>query len=265
MKGSELGEFLRARRAVVRPEDVGLAPGTRRRVPGLRREEVALLADISPEYYLRLEQGRDSHPSGQVLASIAEALRLDSDSRAYLFRIAAEPRRPVGLVESTAEELAHLVTVLNVPAFLMDRYRNVLAANSLAFALDPGLRVGTNRLIALFTDVRARAALVDWERDAADLVAQLRSDAGRSDDPRLRELVSELSAASAFFRDLWARHDVRLGGSGPTTVHHPEVGDITLRREKLTAEPSGHILAMYHPEPGSESAARLDRLFHAGR
>src|SRR6478609_5796372 len=164
-----LGDFLRARRELVQPEDVGLTVGPRRRVIGLRREEVALLAGISAEYYLRLEQGRDKHPSEQVVEALARALQLDhegltyaltlSRSRTGLSKPATRPKErvPVGM--------QMLLETINVPGFVMNRYRDVLASNPLAVALEPTLHVGANRLLSLFTDPEARAYHPDWSQN----------------------------------------------------------------------------------------------------
>lgn len=259
-----LGEFLRARRELVTPADVGLPPGTGlRRVPGLRREEVALLAGISAEYYLRLEQGRDRTPSAQVVAAIAGVLRLDGEAAAHL-KALAQPRRqgprqqagPAGPADPGIRNppghvppgILALLETINVPGFVVNRYNDVLAANALARALSPHMAPGVNRLIALFTDPAAREYHPDWAENTAGVVAHLRAEIGAdTGDERMRELIDTLSRGSARFRELWARHDVRRAGGGPGVIRHPQLGDLELRREKLTvAGADGLQLVLYH-------------------
>jgi transcriptional regulator with XRE-family HTH domain len=256
-----LGEFLRARRELVRPEDVGL-PGTGlRRVPGLRREEVALLAGISADYYLRLEQGRDRNPSAQVLDALAQVLHLDAESTSYLLELARPRprRRPGRRAERVPAGIESLLVTINMPAFVVNKYRDVLAANRLAQALSPLMTPGVNRLRALFTDPLARDYHPDWEEGTIGIVAQLRAEAGANgDDPRLEALVGELSLKSERFRRLWARHDVRQGESATARIRHPRVGELELRREKLAITGTdGLLMVIYHAEPGSQSADAL--------
>jgi transcriptional regulator with XRE-family HTH domain len=259
--GNELGAFLRARRELVRPEEAGIPPRGRRRVPGLRREEVAMLAGISAEYYLRLEQGRDRNPSVQVLEALAGVLQLDAESTGYLMELARPRprRRTTRRAERVPAGTLMLLDAINVPAFVVNRYRDVLAANPLAVALSPLMAPGTNRLITLFTDPRAQDCHPDWERNTADVVAQLRAEAGTgNDDTRLQSLVGELSLKSERFRRLWARHDVRRGGSDAGVIRHPQVGDLELRREKYAVVgTAGLLMVVYHAEPGTVAAERL--------
>jgi transcriptional regulator with XRE-family HTH domain len=258
--GNPLGEFLRARRELIGPEDVGLPRAGLRRVPGLRREEVAMLAGISAEYYLRLEQGRDRHPSAQVLEALARVLQLDAEATSYLIQLAQpKPRHRPRRRERVPAGVELLLQTINVPAFVVNRYRDVLAANPLAEALSPLMAPGVNRLIALFTDPAARDYHPDWEQGTAAMVAQLRAEAGAdTDDPRLSSLVGELSLKSERFRKLWARHDVRRGESDTSVIRHPRVGDLQLRREKLAiAGTDGLLLTVYHADPGSRSADAL--------
>ncbi|WP_225851012.1 helix-turn-helix domain-containing protein [Streptomyces sp. HPF1205] len=259
--GSDLGAFLRARRELVRPEDAGIPVRGLRRVPGLRREEVAMLAGISAEYYLRLEQGRDRNPSVQVLEALAGVLRLDAESTAYMTELARpRPRRRTARrPERVPSGTLILLDTLDVPAFVVNRYRDVLAANRLAVALSPLMAPGTNRLIALFTDPRAATYHPDWEQNTASVVAQLRAEAGTDpEDPRFQALVGELSLKSERFRRLWARHDVRRGGSDTGVIHHPRIGDLDLRREKYAVVGAdGLLLVVHHAEPGTVSAERL--------
>jgi transcriptional regulator with XRE-family HTH domain len=261
MTDNLIGDFLRARRALVRPEEAGVRVTGTRRVAGLRREEVAMLAGISSEYYLRLEQGRDRNPSVQVLESLARVLRLDEDAADYLISIAAprpqrakKPRR-----ETVPAGIRQLLQVIGLPAFVEGRYFDVLAANDLAAALSPNLQVGENRMRAVFLDPAERALYPDWERDTMTLVAGFRESVGAdTGDPRFVQLVGELSLASERFRRLWARHDVHAREGRPTRLRHPQVGELTVRREKLVVGGAkDQILVVYHAEPGTSSADKL--------
>jgi transcriptional regulator with XRE-family HTH domain len=260
---SALGDYLRARREQVRPEDVGLARGTRRRVAGLRREELATLASISSEYYLRLEQGRATHPSAQVVDALARALRLDARATEYLHQLATTTsgRREPGVVAVAAHGMAELIDQLPMPAVVGSRCLDVLAANPLARALCPGFALGRNFLCWQLLDPAARDFYVDWHEATDVVVSALREAAGSDpDDPRLGSLVDELSTASERFRELWARADVGY----PTNVahmRHPLVGDLYLHRNKLTIPHSGgQQMLIFRAEPGSESAQALERL-----
>lgn len=269
MSGSnELGEYLRARRGLVRPQDAGLPPTGRRRVPGLRREEVALLAGISAEYYLRLEQGRDQHPSPQVLDALARVLMLDADATGYLHSL-AQPRRrraPARRPERLAEGIRRLVMAMPTPAFVQGRYLDVLAANPLATALSPHYVKGDNLLRSALLDpaVRAMYQEGEWERTVAGTVASLRALAGpETNDARLTELVGELSVRSEEFRRLWARHDVKPRTSGTSRLLHPQVGPLELDYEKLAVTGAdGQLLVVYHAAPGSAAEQGLQLLGH---
>jgi transcriptional regulator with XRE-family HTH domain len=256
--GNRLGDYLRARRALVTPGQVGLPAGTNRRVSGLRREEIALLAGISADYYLRLERGRDSNPSLQVLESLARVLQLDDVESEYLRGLGtpqprSRRRRPV---ERVPVRLGHLLAALEVPAFIESRHFDVLAANPLAIAFSPRLAPGKNRLWSLLLDPEEREFHDDWEAAAATFVAAFRNSVGDDiTDPRAIELVGELSLASAHFRSLWARHDVRRLDGGTAVVHHPELGTLRLHRDKLPVE--GLVLVVYYADADSESAEKL--------
>jgi hypothetical protein len=260
-----IGEYLQARRQLVRPEDVGLPapPDGRRRVPGLRRGEVALLAGVSADYYIRLEQGRDQHPSEQVIGALARALQLDDDATAHLHRLASPPpprRRRCQRPDKVSPGILQLIESWHqTPAVVEDRYTYVLAANALAIAVSPVLAVGSNLVRTAFLDRRVRDTYKDWEALTASAVAHLRALVGPDVcDPALCELVGELSVRSERFRQLWARHDARPKLSGTTTVDHPQVGPITLRYEKLTiADTDCQTLVVYHAEAGSRSAQSL--------
>jgi transcriptional regulator with XRE-family HTH domain len=255
---SPLGGYLRARRALVTPEQAGIPAGANRRVPGLRREEVAMLAGISADYYLRLERGRDKNPSLQVLESLARVLHLDDIEQDYLLGLAApRPRTPRRRKpERVPARLHHLLASVQVPAFVEGRTFDVLAANRLAVALSPRLQPGYNRLRSLLLDPEEQAFQQDWTRSAEGFIAAFRKSAGDDiDNPRLVELVGELALSSERFRILWARHDVRGLDGGTTTVHHPVVGDLRLHRDKL---PVGDVLlVLYYADQGSESDEKL--------
>ena len=259
---SLLGDFLRARRELVQPGDVGIPVHGVRRVAGLRREEVAMLAGVSADYYLRLEQGRDRNPSRQVLEALARVLRLDDAATEHLLGLATAPppqrtRRPRR--ETVPAGVRRLLDVLGLPAFVEGRYFDVLAANDLARALSPTLRAGENRLRSVFLDPTERALYPEWETGTARLVAGFRRSVGQDvDDPGFVQLVGELSLASERFRQLWGRHDVSSPEGMPTVMTHPEVGELTLHREKLAVTGAdGQLLVVYHAVPGTGSAEKL--------
>ncbi len=256
-----LGEYLRARRALVDPADAGLRVTGVRRTPGLRREEVATLAGISADYYLRLEQGRDRNPSAQVLEALARVFGLDTTATQYLLSLsAAQPRtarRPKR--EAVPSGVRQLLDALELPAFVENRMFDVLAANRLATALSPAIKPGENRLRAMLLDEREQDLHPDWEHAIGGMVAAFRTSLGTGDDdPRVSHLVGELSLGSEAFRQLWARHDVRALAGRPVRLRHPEVGPLELRFEKLSVGGTdGQLLVIYHAEPGSDSARSL--------
>lgn len=265
---TELSEFLRSRRARLLPEDVGLSPlGGRRRVPGLRREELAQLAGVSVAYYTRLEQGRGRNVSTSVLSAVAGALRLNSTERAHLERL-VKPGPDAGRGAARPQLLRPAVQQLldamqDVPAYVIGRRLDLLGANRLGLALlgdftavPPDRR---NMALQIFLDPGARTLYEEWDRKAAEVVAFLRLEAGcHPDDLRLTELVGELSVKSDDFRRLWAAHDVQEKGYGAKHLRHPLVGRLTLWYETLTlAGDSGQQLVTYSAEPGSASAESL--------
>jgi transcriptional regulator with XRE-family HTH domain len=276
-RGGALGAFLRARRDRVRPEDVGLPTHGRRRVPGLRREEVAQLAGLSAQYYLRLEQGRDHHPSTQVLDALARVLRLDMETTAYLHRLAVSdtPCATRHRDQQVPDGIRQFVlSRTDVPAMVVNRYQDVLVANALAVALSPANTPGENMLRSVFFDAEVRAMYggddQDWERVAAAMIAGVRASAGpESRDRGLAELVDELSLHSAVFRRLWARQDVAACTGGVVVLAHPKVGRLELNYERLDIVGTpGHQLALYHAAPNGESArslALLADLTHGSR
>jgi transcriptional regulator with XRE-family HTH domain len=260
-----LGAYLRARRELVSPESAGLTSVGQRRVRGLRREEVAMLAGISADYYLRLEQGRDRHPSAQVLESLARVLQLDEAATDYLLSLGIErprntrrrPRR-----ETAPTGIRKLLATLALPAFVEGRHFDVLATNPMATALSPRLVPGRNRLRDVFLDQAEQALYPDWEHASRHLVAGFRESVGTdTSDPRCVELVGELSLASERFRQLWARHDVQTREGAAVTMDHPVVGPLTLNREKLMiGGAAGQLLVIYHPDPATEAAEKLQLL-----
>jgi transcriptional regulator with XRE-family HTH domain len=260
---SKIGEFLRARRELLQPEDVGVAVSTRRRVSGLRRDELAMLAGISTEYYTRLEQGRDQHPSPQVLDALARALQLDDDGTAHLHRLATPKRRSVR-AERIHPSLQQLLTSWQAtPAYISGRYTDVLAANPLATALSPVFHPGRNIVHAAFLDPEFAKLNDDHAAGLKRVVAALRAQAGPDvDDPRLIELVGERSVRSDAFRRLWVRHDVRpFTARGVHGFTHPQVGRLTLAFDKFyVAGAEGQLLVVYHAEPGSASEQALHLL-----
>jgi transcriptional regulator with XRE-family HTH domain len=260
-KANALGDFLRARRDQVRPEDVGLIPGGHRRAPGLRREELAMLAGISAEYYLRLERGRAQHPSPQILDALARTLQLDRKATRYLHDLAAPNEGDTSEPEVAAYGLAEVIDELLIPAIVVNRYRDVLAANPIARALSPEFTRGQNSLRWRLLDPAARQFYVNWDEATENAVSGLRELSGTCpNDPRMRALIAELSDVSPRFREIWDRAEVgyRLG------VHHmrhPQVGDLYLYRYRLNAPyPGGDHVLMYRAEPGTRSAMALDEL-----
>ncbi|MEV6808902.1 helix-turn-helix transcriptional regulator [Streptomyces sp. NPDC051132] len=269
-RSSEIREFLRTRRARITPDQAGLTPhGGPRRVPGLRREEVAQLAGVSVDYYIRLERGRTQGVSETVLEAVARALHLDEAERAHLFDLAqpaattqARRKRPLA-PQRVHPVLYRTLDSLSVPAVVQGRRTDVLAANRLAYALytDFEARPRRERNFArfVFLDEAARALYADWEKVAGDCLAMLRLYAGRHpDDPQLTELIGELSLHSDTFRRMWADHDVQAHTTGTKRLHHPLVGDLTLDYLVLAVEGDPEqTLTIYTPEPASPSAEAL--------
>ncbi|MFJ8435855.1 helix-turn-helix domain-containing protein [Kitasatospora sp. NPDC094019] len=274
--GGGLAEFLRTRRSRLRPEDVDLPDfGGRRRVAGLRREELAQLAGVSVDYYTRLEQGRVGNPSDAVLDAVARALRLDPEESGHLHRLArarpdrARPGRGRGPAapQQVRPSMARLLDAMpDVPAVVMGRRMDILAWNSAAVALlgDYGTLAPAERNIAriTFLDPASRTLYDDWVACARENVAFLHLEAGRRpDDPRLAELVGELSVRSQEFRHWWAEHPVRDKTSGHKVFHHPLVGRMELVYDTLrSADDPDQALVTYTADPGSPSEDALRML-----
>ncbi len=272
---SEIREFLTSRRARIRPEQAGLDSYGPRRVPGLRREEVAVLAGVSVPYYTRLERGDMAGVSDSVLEALVRALHLDDAERAHLFDLARAlnptrtPRRRRAANQPVRPSVQHLLDALTgAPAFVHNARLDNLAVNQLGQALycDMLTRAAgpgpVNSARYVFLDPAARGFYVDWDRAASDVVAILRSAAGRDPyDRELSNLVGELSTQSDDFRTRWAAHNVRFHNTGTKDFHHPVVGDITLtyNRVELPADP-GLMIMTYVAEPGSKSAEALSLL-----
>jgi transcriptional regulator with XRE-family HTH domain len=266
---TELREFLRSRRARITPEDAGLPPRSGiRRVPGLRREEVAQLAGVSVDYYVRLERGRGTNVSEGVLDAVARALCLNDTERGHLFALAKPTRtrrRPMPPQRVRPGLYRILDTLTGNPALVLGHRSDVLASNRLARALYTDFEAlpqrERNMARFVFLDPAARELYVDWERSARGTVASLHLHAGaHPDDPRLAELVGELSLRDGDFRRWWADHDVLNRSHGSKRYRHPLVGELTLDYEALnpTGDPE-QTLGLHTAEPGSpsEDALRL--------
>jgi transcriptional regulator with XRE-family HTH domain len=270
---STLGDFLQSRRARIQPADVGLPPFRRRRVPGLRREEVAQLAGMSVDYYIRLEQGRSNHVSDQVLDSVARVLRLDATEQAHLRdlarpergRRAARASRPAGSSERVRPGVRLLLdSITHSPALVVGPRMDVLAWNALGDAVHELAAKGRTRNMArrAFLDLDASSFYPDWPAVAAETVAYLRFRAGRHpDDEQLTALIGELCVKSGEFRRLWADHLVKEKTHGLKRINHPIVGELQLGYETLALPgvPDQTII-VYTAPPGSATAERLAML-----
>ena len=261
---SPLGDYLRARRALVQPEQVGLPRKVNRRVSGLRREEVATLAGISPDYYLRLEQGHDHQPSAQVLRSLGRALLLDDDALEYMNRIARpdtrQPYRSAADITRDASITTLLAQWSHTPAHIIDSNQDIVLSNAMAEALGgDNLNLGSNAALAIF-EPELRYLAPDWHTLAADCVAALRF-YGDPSNPRMRELVATLSTRFPEFRELWARHDARPFSSGLSRSFIEGVGYVDLRFQNLRVAGSpGYTLTTFYAEPGTPAVAAIAHL-----
>jgi transcriptional regulator with XRE-family HTH domain len=269
----DLREFLRSRRARITPAEAGLRPQPGpRRVPGLRREEVAQLAGVSVDYYVRLERGRDVNVSETVLDALARALRLNDLERGHLLAVARPGRarqRPMPPQRVRPGLHRVLETLTDMPALVLGRRLDVLAANPLAKALyidfDALPHRERNMARFIFLQPAGRALYVDWHSAARGLVAALHLYAGRHPhDPRLDELVAELSARDDDFRRWWADHDVFQHDHGTKRYRHPVAGELVLSYESLAAtDDPDQLLGLHTAEPGSPSEAALRLLMRS--
>ncbi|MFD9701438.1 helix-turn-helix transcriptional regulator [Lentzea sp. NPDC059081] len=265
----ELGDFLRARRGQLRPQDVGLESGGNRKVSGLRREELALLAGLSTDYYQRMEQGREIRPSDAVLDAVATALGLDEKDRRHLFSLARAARQPMrrraqNIPDLVPDSTRRLLRVMATPAIVLSRHLDLLDWNLLAEMLlgspydYPADRL--NMLLLMFDPSFADPRTCsNWENQALNYIGMMRSAiAFDPTHPRATAIVGELSIRSADFRRLWARHDVRERVSGTNTFHVPEIGDITMTWDTypLPGRP-GPFMLIFTAEPGGADADRL--------
>jgi transcriptional regulator with XRE-family HTH domain len=270
---SEIREFLTSRRAKITPEHVGLPIyGERRRVPGLRREEVALLAGVSVDYYTRLERGNAAGVSDSVLEALARALQLDEAERSHLIDL-ARATQPATATRRRRPNKQHirpavqriLDAMTEAPAFVRNGRLDILAANQLGYALYstyliPGRPANTARFV--FLDPRSEDFYEDWDHVATEVVAILRSEAGRNPyDRDLTTLIGELSTQSDPFRTKWAAHNVRFHDTGTKRLHHPVVGDLELTYEAMDlSADTGLTMFAYTAEPGSNSEQALTLL-----
>lgn len=254
-----LGEFLKARRARVPAARADVPSATRRRVAGLRRDELARLAGISEPYLTRLEQGVDRNPSPQVLRALAEALELDADASAHLFSL-ADPDSAAALDTTVSPDVHQLLdSWSHTPAYVRNRRFDVLAANKWARALAPMYEPGHNLVRDVFLDPATRDLFPDWPVIAAQTAAALRAEADLR-DPRTAQLVGELET-NADFRALWAQHDARPARDELKRFAHPIVGDLAVRRQALTVGGAeDQVIIVYQAAPGSSSEAALNRL-----
>ncbi|RAG83724.1 transcriptional regulator [Streptacidiphilus pinicola] len=272
-RGTELGRYLKARRAQVRPEDVGLPAGAGlRRTPGLRREELAALAGVSVDYYIRLERGRETNPSTAVVDALGRALRLRGDGYERLHELAELASGRVSELPASDDTsvresvLRMLESVRPLPAYVVNRHNGMLAANAPGRRLLPGLwdwpEEQRNLTRYLFLHPVGRALYEPWEETVALSVAHLRAVAGGDpDDPELTRLVGELVLKSPEFARLWERYDVCERGGGQKSFHHPAVGPMTLTYEVMRlARTGGQRMVVYQAEPGTAHEAAMLRL-----
>ncbi|GAA4398202.1 helix-turn-helix transcriptional regulator [Actinomadura verrucosospora] len=261
----ELRDFLRTRRARLAPGDVGMPDGGRRRTPGLRREEVAVLAGVGVSWYTWLEQGRDIKVSGDVLDAIGRALRLDGAEREHLYLLAGlnPPRAEAGPAVPITPELRRVLDAWSPrPAYVRDRHWNFVAINDAAREVFGYGDTDHNCLVTYFTNVRYRSMHTHWAAAAPDVVARFRADAARyPDDPEFERIVEDLLAVSPEFAELWPRHEVSAGAQAVKGIRHPDAGELVFEGTLLPlADRPGHHLVLHNPRPGTGTQERLERL-----
>lgn len=264
-----LGDYLRARRELVIPEDVGLPDGPGlRRVPGLRRSEVAVLSGISTEYYIKLEQGQETNPTDQVLDSLSRALKLDATATSYLHSLVRHAERRSPPVSSPAIE--HTRWLIDswpmTAAMILSRHNDIIATNRLMSALIPGFRPGRNALVAQLLDPELRELYIEWEGLSSRSIALMRSQVAL-DPSRVRgqQLIAQLTRDSERFRELWHRHDIGGMTEGTHPMNHPVAGELSLHYAHYPLMGTdGHSIFLYYAEPGTTSERALAALA-AGR
>jgi transcriptional regulator with XRE-family HTH domain len=261
-----LGEFLRARREALKPQDVGLPEHGRRRVPGLRREEVAMRAGVSSDYYMRLEQGRETSPSPRVIDAVAAALHLDDAALDHLRRLARAPQErrdvPARHDRISPQLLQLLDNWPDTPAFVLGPALDVLAHNALAAALHSGFQRFDNLARMVFLDPAGRRFYQDWEKAANSCVAEIRAAYGYDPDSlRITEVVDTLCVQSPEFTELWARHEVKGKTQQAKNLTHPEVGALEIQFSAFTVNDAPHQqLVVYQAEPASATASAFAAL-----
>lgn len=258
---NDLGDFLRARRDAVTPAAAGLPDDGHRRVPGLRRDEVALLAGVSTDYYTRLEQGRERRPSEQALRAIAQALRLNEAAAEHLYRLGmpALTTETAAVAEVGSDLRLLMANVRDLPAFVVGPAQDILAANPMAEALYSGFARFDNLLRMIFLDPFAREFYVDWDKAAEIAVGNLRAQSATfPGDRRIEAVLGSLSARSPAFASLWARYEIRPRTHEDKRFRHPGVGLLHLHFEALAATSApGQHLSVYTAEPGSATEDAL--------
>ncbi|MER6808049.1 helix-turn-helix transcriptional regulator [Spirillospora sp. NPDC000708] len=261
----EMRDFLRTRRARLTPSDVGMPDAGRRRTPGLRREEVAVLAGVGVSWYTWLEQGRDIKVSGDVLDAIARALRLDAAEREHLYLLAGlnPPRREAGPAAPITPELRRVLDAWSPrPAYVRDRHWNFVAINDAAREVFGFSDVDHNCLVTFFTNARYRSMHLEWAAAAPGVVAGFRADAARyPDDPEFGRIAEDMIEVSPEFAELWPRHDVSAATQAVKGVRHPEAGEMIFEGTLLPlADRPGTDLVLQNPRPGTGTMERLERL-----
>lgn len=260
-----LGDYLRARRQLVRPDEVGLpdGPGVRR-VPGLRRSEVAILAGISTEYYVKLEQGQEGNPTDQVLDALSRALRLDATAHSYMRSLVHPPNRQTAPESSPALQRARWLidSWPMTAAMILTRHNDIVATNALMAALIPGYRPGGNALVALLLDSDLRQLYLEWDGLSMRSVGLMRAQVAR--DPtgaRAQQLIVQLSRESERFREVWDRHDIIGMTEGTHPINHPVAGPLEMQFAHFPLfGTDDHSIFLYYAEPGSASERTLAEL-----